>query len=658
MLKLSAISPRTNAFMSPESSDTPEESAFSRIFTNLSYGTLETKAPKSLREVITFKILEADLESGTATGVFICQRGKAVYYIPMVLTDSTVVPPEMLYSKEVDAFLPLKEGWLDELQTDSMGSLGSPSDIPEGMSEGLNLSGILSPPSQGRVSYASFSGRGVPLVPLLERSPNTVKKAFATFLRNNPSSLDTAIKYHGPTLVAALQEKTAEAVPQRVSWAVLTTQDSSEDFRTHFGSLSGDAFKVAAAEGSVIRDTRSDAGIPIRVETQIKPLVPGESGGYRVIDTKGSVHSVAVFVNPSDISGNEENPDKYLVLFEGGDFIRTKDLVALDHEESLPRFLSKALSEKGSPLKRGRQILVKGGKSPSATLPVGLSSIAVSGDTERAVITGPYSNSSLVRTSKAPMAVPHRPKGSKTVFVPAKYTSVPVAKERSASTLVTDATTFLEMVNTGVAKLASRRMSVKSSLAGEWSIDGKRSGDFLQTVRKMASEGLRADASAQLLKDTPLGGVINTYVVPASKLSSVGSIFAKGAQMDPSMMGGQMDPSMMGAQVNPQFMQDASALNDQGVFDVAAAASVLQSPDLRDIVSSYLPDLQKSLDSLGRILLAVGVRKSHLVEQLGEEEYSSLRKKIKRVFNTLGDIVLKLDKQNNIDQDTQEELPY
>ena len=90
MLKLSAISPRTNAFMSPEAQDTPEQGAFVKIFTNLAYASLENKAPKVLQEVITFKVLETDLESGTASGVFIAQRSDSVYYIPVSYTHLTL----------------------------------------------------------------------------------------------------------------------------------------------------------------------------------------------------------------------------------------------------------------------------------------------------------------------------------------------------------------------------------------------------------------------------------------------------------------------------------------------------------------------------------------------------------------------------------------
>ena len=134
-----------------------------------------------------------------------------------------------------------------------------------------------------------------------------------------------------------------------------------------------------------------------------------------------------------------------------------------------------------------------------------------------------------------------------------------------------------------------------------------------------------------------------------------------GMPMDPAMMGGgmPMDPAMMGPpEINPQFMDAAATLNDQGVFDAAAAASVLQSPELIEIVSLYLPGLQKALDHLGRILLAISVKKQPLPQQLGEEEYSTLRKRIRRVFNTLGDIIIKLDKQANAEHGDEEELPY
>ena len=120
-------------------------------------------------------------------------------------------------------------------------------------------------------------------------------------------------------------------------------------------------------------------------------------------------------------------------------------------------------------------------------------------------------------------------------------------------------------------------------------------------------------------------------------------------------MGGPMGgmPPMGGAPqemppINPQFMDAAAALGDQGVFDSASAASVLQSPELSELVSGYLPGLQTALDHLGRILTAMTIQQPELVAEVGQEAYEDLRRKVRRVFRGLGDIVLKLDKQTGM----------
>jgi hypothetical protein len=159
--------------------------------------------------------------------------------------------------------------------------------------------------------------------------------------------------------------------------------------------------------------------------------------------------------------------------------------------------------------------------------------------------------------------------------------------------------------------------------------------------------------------------------------SMMGGGGAPGA--DPSMMGGMpggapgMDPSMGGMQqpqqqqqqqqpsmammppdgpntmslpqeVNPQFLEQAAQLHSADMFDAAAVATLAQSPALHGVVGQYLPNLEKAVDNLARVLLTLWMQESDLKPQIGEQTFSGLEENLQSTFKGLGDLVLRLSR--------------
>jgi hypothetical protein len=128
--------------------------------------------------------------------------------------------------------------------------------------------------------------------------------------------------------------------------------------------------------------------------------------------------------------------------------------------------------------------------------------------------------------------------------------------------------------------------------------------------------------------------------------------------MDPSQPQQQPPAAMMNAddgsvesimsQVNPQFMEQAGQLNDAGTFDAAALSSMAQTPALKDLVGAYVPNLEKSLDNIGRVLLSLWMDESRIKEDIGAETYISLEDNLRTVFKGLGDLILKINQNTAI----------
>ena len=103
-----------------------------------------------------------------------------------------------------------------------------------------------------------------------------------------------------------------------------------------------------------------------------------------------------------------------------------------------------------------------------------------------------------------------------------------------------------------------------------------------------------------------------------------------------------LTPEMVAEQINPAMVDQAAAFQDQGMFDTAAIAMLAAAPVLQDIVASYVPNMEKAVDNLGRVLLTLWMKEKETREALGDDEFISLEDKLRTVFKNMGDVVLDL----------------
>ena len=106
--------------------------------------------------------------------------------------------------------------------------------------------------------------------------------------------------------------------------------------------------------------------------------------------------------------------------------------------------------------------------------------------------------------------------------------------------------------------------------------------------------------------------------------------------------GMNMSPDAVAQQIHPELVDQAQGLQDQGVFDTAAIAMLASAPILQDIVSAYLPNLEKAVDNLGRVLLTLWLKETETKESIGDEAFAQLEEKLRGVFKNIGEVVLEL----------------
>jgi len=102
------------------------------------------------------------------------------------------------------------------------------------------------------------------------------------------------------------------------------------------------------------------------------------------------------------------------------------------------------------------------------------------------------------------------------------------------------------------------------------------------------------------------------------------------------------------SQVNPQFLEQAAQLNDLGAFDASTLASMAQAPELKDIVGTYLPNLEKCLDNIGRVLLTLWMDETRIREDVGDQSYIELEDNLRSVFKGLGQLILRINQNTAV----------
>lgn len=128
---------------------------FEQQFGEQAYSALQAQMPDLIASVLTFKVLDSDVDAGTALGAFIFVFDGETAYVPVVLTDSEVQPLEILYAKNKDVFVPFSADWVEEIQRTAQSELGMSAELPKTVPTDVDIRNLVVPPTTGRYSYAS-----------------------------------------------------------------------------------------------------------------------------------------------------------------------------------------------------------------------------------------------------------------------------------------------------------------------------------------------------------------------------------------------------------------------------------------------------------------------------------------------------------------------
>lgn len=91
------------------------DTEFERQFADLAHTVVSDKAPALADYLIGFQVLDVNEDQTKATGVFGCEVGNEMIYLPVFYLNGELKGSELMYLKNQDLFCPLQENWVSYL---------------------------------------------------------------------------------------------------------------------------------------------------------------------------------------------------------------------------------------------------------------------------------------------------------------------------------------------------------------------------------------------------------------------------------------------------------------------------------------------------------------------------------------------------------------
>lgn len=90
-----------------------KDTEFEQSFSNLAHAYLQDKAPSLLQYELGFQLLDRNQDNTKAVGIFGFKIGPQLVYAPAFFLNGELKGHELLFLKDQDQFVPLKENWLN-----------------------------------------------------------------------------------------------------------------------------------------------------------------------------------------------------------------------------------------------------------------------------------------------------------------------------------------------------------------------------------------------------------------------------------------------------------------------------------------------------------------------------------------------------------------
>ncbi len=606
------------------------EQMFKEQFTQTAYSVLFSKFPDIAPEVITFKILEVDPDSGDGMGAFIVLREDRPIYIPVIMVNGQLKPVEIFYFKDLNIFLPLDNMWLEEIAKMSLNDMGESAERPKDVPQDVDIQGLVRPPlAGGRFGYASDPDYDLlkmvkesqdhhlevhpSFLDVIKQSPQVVLDGVKLAFERHPYMLQKLVKNYGTTAITEAfqtgyaQVKEAAAPPEVGIVKLFTKEASSEMLKEAFGSSAGDAFSRILTEGYIVKDTRKDlTKIAVKVEGPAILDSPGATGGwFRLffVDAPADIFFVIPWPKCADRygmpttysrNGNHRKPTEYLVINKDAKEAWVADdvmgEVILDESDVTGSKLYKLLGEGAGDTPTPKSFgffLNATPKAVEATIPFEIEYAVDEGGRKKVI--GQYGSPTWV-TDDDPSRIcidtlkehnigflPKNIKWIEIVKVKARdnnldstidYADSSAFRNRRRTSLIKDPKLMMRWLNGKLHENNAETVNVKKASRNEWWVNGSdRALPWLAALPKVAMDyGVSIEDAEGILKEAQTQGVSSAYILDAQTGRQLLNELEKVAQPPQQQMPQQQMPQGQMQQQMPQGQQGMMPPDQMGMM--------------------------------------------------------------------------------------------
>lgn len=612
-------------------------------FSDLALAKFLQAAPELAPSIVNFSEVSSEVgeEGEVKVGLFLLRVGPEVVTVPVIGRGETIFPVDSLFIENEGRFRPLTKSVVTSL-LNSRGLLpGKGMKIPGTVDTNPNLNNLLNPPRTGKFAYASTSR----LTEFFAALPESVKAVTFEKIAAERSLYETFDKMFGLKAIFAALSAGNPLVNSTPSGPAKTLQEQASVITTPYEVANlGEAAlsKQFLDQGYVVQGSPqfNRVAVSYRSYNEIgtyHPVTPAIDGGkdFKICFKDGS--SKEGFIPKYHVCNPIGVNDLATVFVDGsyatGPLISNGD--PIDREQVLQDLFDAAPPKLLRELSRGDTFLAftAGAEAlgPFTVDNVSRTAHGVEVDVYSSQIRKIYGSNNFTKDAEVI---------GKTLFIPHNVLVLTLASNVTHQT-ETNAGRACDMKEMIASQYLGTTLDIRHD-GVEFSANGQTLGGFPQALKVLVErESISPDAATNFLKTAQDQRFVKVFMskkasagdTTPTEIPQYGSVAAKTDQVNPNgTLGDSFIPSL----------QSAAGLGDAQVMESAIIGQLLQVPDLFEYIQEYLPDIDDTVDKLGRVLFLTRVKIDQLSKSLDSDTVFATIAQIKNVYKQLGDSSEKL----------------
>lgn len=623
-------------------------------FSDIALAKLLQTLPELGPLILTFQDVTEELneETGMQVGIFVLRSGADLFYVPVVSKGENVYPIDSIFFDSKKKFFPLTKKTVASVLQASQVQVGKATKIPQNVTQNPSVYNLITPPRTGKYVYASSSR----LTDFLAAMPGHLKTDVFEKIAAEKSVYDRLDEMFGLKSILDVLRANPVGVPAKTNEVSISVARGAET------GITDEDVQNILKDGYVIKGGQQKARVAVSAQNfnhhgVVHQITEADGDkDYDICFAHGDAREAFV---PRLHKLNSNYGNLSLALFTNGDYALCKSFVAI-----------------GTQLDR-KAVL----KRMFDYIPPVLLRDTYNGDTivimtSNGEFLGPFHVTSVILNQDG---VEVKTSGMGGLVI--------CGYRNFVGSCDLDGNHLYLPHNSIVIKLGQNvTVDLEHSVNSAHKREEMKALRFLGSEMNLGFDGIEYTANGRTIGGEP--DVMEMLVVREGLAPDQAKSFVKQAQelkfvkIYMSKEAASTDynpaetPTYGGVPQNKDYdaknpsvpgldngfipnVQQAMQLGDSQIVESSIISELLQCPDVFELISEYLPDIEEAIDKLGRTLFLSRLHISKLAQVNDADSVFALLAQLKNVYRQLGDSYMKLQEISSVAMTVdQESLEY